>query len=637
MQAVLLCLLLAQAPAPDYGPLTRAYDALPTKSYDTAISNFEAAIQADPQRASTHKDLAYTYLKIGRDEDARDQFRQAMELNPADTHVALEYAFLSFEAKDDAIAAKAIARRIFDRIRKSGDATAEQAFQNIDAPLAQGIERWSAALRASPPSFSAHYELAQLAEQRDELELAETHYLAAWKMLPARKAVLVDLGRVRRNLNRLEEATAALLAASRGGEPRAAESARELLPQRYPYVYEFRNALKLDPTNTELHRELAYLLLKMNNKAEAELEFQSIVNSTPADLLSTAQLGFLRLARNDKAAAMPLLERVLKNGDDELAHRVRLVMGLPADSAAAALGDKSFRAGYLKDALRYLTIAHESDPSDAKVMLELGWTYNMLHDDPSALRWFGLARESADATVAGEAQRAYNALRPGLARIRTTAWLFPFYSTRWHDAFGYGQVKTELRLSSLPIRPYLSMRFVGDSGPVPQSLSEKSFILAVGAVTQWRGVTAWGEAGKAVSYSGKPTLPDYRGGLSWARSWGTSLASESRGLFAETNADEVFVSRFDNDLLTYSQTRVGYTVKPFQFVVNVNATLDAKRQYWANFIEAGPGVRFHMPNTPPSLLFSVNAMRGSYLINAGNPHRPNFYDLRIGFWYAITH
>ena len=45
-----------------------------------------------------------------------------------------------------------------------------------------------------------------------------------------------------------ERANAALLAASRGAEPRTAEAARELLPARYPYVYEFEEALsKLDP------------------------------------------------------------------------------------------------------------------------------------------------------------------------------------------------------------------------------------------------------------------------------------------------------------------------------------------------------------------------------------------------------
>ncbi len=40
-----------------------------------------------------------------------------MRLDPTDQHVALEYAFLCYETKQ-----QALARRIFDRIRKTGDA-----------------------------------------------------------------------------------------------------------------------------------------------------------------------------------------------------------------------------------------------------------------------------------------------------------------------------------------------------------------------------------------------------------------------------------------------------------------------------------------------------------------------------------
>ena len=47
-----------------------------------------------PERPAIRKDLAYTYLKIGENDLARDQFREAMQLDPADTQVALEYAFL---------------------------------------------------------------------------------------------------------------------------------------------------------------------------------------------------------------------------------------------------------------------------------------------------------------------------------------------------------------------------------------------------------------------------------------------------------------------------------------------------------------------------------------------------------------
>jgi hypothetical protein len=44
----------------------------------------------------------------------------------------------------------------------------------------------------------------------------------------------------------------------------------------------------------------------------------------------------------------------------------------------------------------------------------------------------------------------------------------------------------------------------------------------------------------------------------------------------------------------------------------------------------------HLPNTPPSLAFTIVAVRGVYLINEGNPRRPNFNDFRAGVWYAFT-
>jgi len=196
-----------QPPDPAYEPLNRAYEALRGHSYDTAISLFQKAIELAPNRAAIHKDLGYTYLKVGENELARDQFHTAMEIDPADAQVAMEFAFLAYETKQ-----QAEARRVFDRIRKLGEpyaATAEQAFQNIDAPLATGIERWKNAIAMGGDNFSAHFELATLAEQRDELALAAEHFEKAWRLLPDRRSVLVDLGRVWKAMNRTEDATAA--------------------------------------------------------------------------------------------------------------------------------------------------------------------------------------------------------------------------------------------------------------------------------------------------------------------------------------------------------------------------------------------------------------------------------------------
>jgi len=646
-----------QTADPAYTQLDRAYQALRVKDYETAVADFERAIAAAPERASIHKDLAYTLLKIGENVRARDHFAEAMRLDPADTHVALEYAFLCYETGQPIAA-----RRIFDRLR-STDATAAEAFENIDRPLREGIARWQQALDANPGDFSGHQELARLAERRDEIALAAEHFEKAWRLHPERRELLLDLGRTWKALGREDDANDALLAASRGTEPRVAEQARELLPSRYPYVYEFERALDLDPTNVELRRELAYLHMAMDQSAEAEQQFARVVERSPQDLLSTAQLGLLRLKQGDSGTSLPLLQKVLAGGDAELADRVRQALRIPqtlegrkeqprasVSAEAKELGVKSLEKGYLQDAVKYLAVAHENDPVDFDVMLKLGWANNILKNDREAVKWFDLARHSPDPQTAAEAAQAYRNLEPATERFRTTVWAFPTFSTRWHDLFAYAQAKTEMRFPRLPwLRPYSSLRFVGDThgseifaaGWAPQFLSEQSAIVGAGVATApWHGANAWFEAGESFHLRPAPldvstATPDYRGGASFAR--GVVRGGALGHWFAETNDDLVYVYRFDKDTLFYSQNRFGHDLFHLQWYWNWNATVDLKREYWANFLETGPGLRFHPPGLPRSVLVSINALRGGYLVNQGNPHPPMFNDFRVGVWYAFTH
>jgi tetratricopeptide (TPR) repeat protein len=672
---------VAQAPDPAVNPeqdpayesLTHAFDALRSQDYDTAIASFQKAAALSPGRADIRKNLAYALLKTGENEGALEQFGEAARLDPADFHVALEYAFLCFEARDDAPARKAEARRIFARVRDTAAddtvanvaarATAAQAFRNIDEPLGKEIARWQQVLASSTPTFSAHHELAQLAEQRDDLELAAVNYRAAFQLLPERKSVLLELAHAEKGRHNPEGTIAALLAASRGGEPRAAELAREQLPERYPYVYEFRQAIEVDPKNDALHRELAYLLLRMSEKGqasleEAELEFQAVVAASPTDYLAAVQLGLLYLASHRDDLAMPILNNVLAHADARTANRARMALHMPlvledrTSSAAGAeldprvLGERSYNAGFMKDALRYYTLARERNPADDEVALKLGWTYNLLHDDAAALHWFDIARRSTDRDIAAEAQRAWNNLRPDSERFRTTLWMFPLYSSRWSDLFGYGQLKTDMGLGKLPFRPYVSVRYIGDArgttgGLAPQGLSESAFIAGVGIATrQWAGGMAWFEAGEAWSYLNGTRWHDYRGGLSYSKTNGASLAADHDGAFLETISDTVFISHFGNDVIDYTQSKVGYTASVGQLKIQSfwasNLVFDVKRQYWANYFETGPGFRFHPPHTPASVSITLTAMQGVYMVNAGNPRGPVFTDFRVGIWYAFT-
>ncbi len=619
--------------------LNQAYRALAKKDYDTAIGNFRAGLAKQPNNAGAHKDLAYTLVKTGDNAEARDEFERALQVNSKDETAALEYAFLAFETR------KPIeARRMFDKLRHSENAatraTAEQAFQNIDRPLAEGIARWKEALARSanpkdPSTFSAHWELAQLAEKRDELPLAAEQYEICRELKPQLSELLLILARVWRPLNRLDEANAALLAASRSKDSRTAELALAQMDRHYPYPYEFLSALKLDPQNVTLRKELAYLYLAMKKEPEAIEQFEQALRIDPHDQQARRQLNALRGIKTK----------------EEVPAAVH-----PVATDARAMGLKSFALGYTNDAIKYLEQAHEQDPNDAEVTLKLAWAYNQKKDDTDAIRYFDQARKSDDPQIAAEASKAFHNLN-GDIMPQTTIWAMPMFSSRWKDLFAYGQVKRTVPLpwhrANKLLSFYISTRFMGDlkSGlPThvvdPQYLSESSFIFGAGVSSKtWHHLTGWAEAGEAVKYlPGRQdigtAIPDYRGGLNYAKGFGHLLGSGS-GLFYETTGDAIYVSRFDKDWLFYWQQRAGRTFQTgektsFQALFNVNYIRDVKNQYWANTLEMGPGFKAHLAWMPPNFYFATDLLRGVYLNNMYNPRRPNYNDVRVSLWYAIT-
>jgi Tfp pilus assembly protein PilF len=617
-------------------PGDAAYAALRAGELDHAVELFRLAVTARPDAAHLHKDLAYALLKTGEREAARDQFAEALRIDAKDEQSALEYGFLCYETKRPIEA-----RRVFLRWKSLGSEhtqqTAAAAFENIDRPLREGIERWKAAVVAAPDQWTAHEELARLAEERDELDLAARHYQAAMRLRPAERRLMIDLARVWQQQGKPREAMALLLAAAHSPSPRISEKARELMPSRYPYPYEFEEALAVDPANRDLRREYAFLLLAMGKNAEARQQFELQLKLHPDDRISSEQL---RLLNGTPAQ---------RSGGGQA----------PEGVSAKEMGLKSYHRGYMKDALRYLQAAWEEAPGDPEIALQLGWTLNMLKRDDEALQWFDRARQSGVASVAREADRAFRNLRGLREPVRFTVWTMPMYSSRWDSTFLYSQAKLEfVHLKKWGFQPYVSLRWYGDtrmrqslpgdgpgSGPL---LSDSAFMLAAGVN---RFLTprlfVWAEAGRAFSYlANNPASgmgqADYRGGASYLRGWGAAANNGESGWFSEAGGDAVYVSRYNNNLLMYGQARRGYTLPALgaglhvQPLWNFNWTADVERQWWGNFAETGPGVRVRWDSLPPNVSLRMDLLRGAYLVNRDNPHRPNYWDVRASLWYAFT-
>ncbi len=618
---------------------------------------FQDAVKQSPRTASIRKELGYTYLKIGEATWAREMFEHAVRLSPEDGHTALELAFLLYE-----IGEQARAFETFGRLRTSTDprvaATARGTYDRIDQELTHEIARWEAVIRDDPVNRSAQLELGTLYEKHGRPKRAVERYLAAW-LIPSeqsRDPILLKLADARQAAGDSDGATGAWLLASRSDEIRIAEEAKDHLPQRHPYAAEFRRALELNPQDTALRRDLAYLWLTVGNAEEARKEFELVVQQDSDDLLAAAQLAFLYLERKNESAAVELLERARNSTDEDVARRAREKLQ-EINSARARphreLGERSLEASYLRDAREQLLQAYKLDPDDDAVALKLGIVHNLLQQDREALRWFQRASTSSNAAIAGQGRQSYDNLVGQFRRVTTTAWMFPFFSSRFKDAFQYAQIKTEFRFDRLPVRPYLSLRFVGDArrqsgDPLPQFLSESSVIAGVGLRTSTRhGLTFWAEAGEAFNYlSDRPpdvprVGPDYRGGANLFRAWGPTLGSPRPGAFIEANVDGVYLSRFNDNVIGYLQLKPGYRLRPrgdlnAQVFWNLNLTSDANRSYWANYFETGPGFRMRIPGVSPPMDFSVSVVRGVYLENMGNPYRPNYFDIRIGLWYSFA-
>lgn len=560
----------------------RGYEALRAGRYDEAVAAFQEALAADPGLRHVRKDLAYTLLRRGDREEARQQFDELRRTDPTDEISALEYAFLCYETR-----LVQEARRTFlslslsardERVRQ----TAAEAFERVDQPLRDGIAQWSEAVRRAPQQWSAHEELARLAEQRDELALAAEHYELAWKLRPKKFELLVDLARVWRELGREQQAQAALATAWRRGSTRIAELAREMMQGQPP--------------------------------ASDQPELAVPAETPVAEILA--------------APPLPPYE----------------------------MGERSLAASFVQDAYRYFRMAVEEDPDDSRAQYMLGVTANLLKRDEEALRWFARARRSADPEIAARARQGYLALIPKYSRFTTDVWAIPFYSSRWRGGFAFGQIKGQWRRPWLPVHPYLSLRFVGDTAgarqaakaALPLYLSEKSVIGALGVSRVLHPTTfAWFEAGRAFTYGEQRFYEsrsrwDARGGVALLKGWGQLLGSGRSGWFHEVNLDGVYASRFRHDLLLYVQNRSGYTLpgsssgRQAQLYAVWNLTADRRGEYWGNFAEAGVGIRIHGGHLPRGMSWRAELVRGAHLRNQLNPWGPNYWDFRTGIWYAHT-
>ena len=514
-----------QLPDPAYQPLDRAYAAL-ARSRMTKQSLLSKGHRAR-SRARRHPQRPGLHLSQDRRKRAGPRpVSRGHGMDPADIQVALEYAFLCYETKQ-----QAEARRIFDRIRRTGRSRPPSRRSRISTarwPPASSVGRsiavrgrqFQRAFRAGHAGRTARRTGAGRGAFRKGLAYAARPAFRAGGPGPG---VEGDGPHRRRRPPRCWP----LPAAASRAPPRWRASCCPIATPSFPNSAAPSNSI---PPTSSCAANSAICCCAWSASPRPNSEFRILTETAPDDLLSATQLGFLLYARGDSAAAMPLFDRVLAGPDEDLANRVRAVLRMPqvveprADTTpdsidAKVMAERSIKAGYMKDALKYLQVAHEADPGDFESCCKLGWTYNILHQDRPGLRWFDLARRSPDPQIAAEAAPGVAQPACGRSAVAHHGLALPHVL---HPLARFlllcpGQDRVAHRARFPPYAERaLRRRHARDVGAVsPQYLSESSFIVAGGVrMLPWHGIGAWFEAGTAMSYVTGHMLPDYRGGVS---------------------------------------------------------------------------------------------------------------------------
>lgn len=84
------------------------------KQYNQSIEWYQRALELDPKNVNAHTDLGTAFFYIGRPQDALEQYRQSLEMNPQHEPTLLNCIVVNLEGTHD----YAAAQKAWDRLHK---------------------------------------------------------------------------------------------------------------------------------------------------------------------------------------------------------------------------------------------------------------------------------------------------------------------------------------------------------------------------------------------------------------------------------------------------------------------------------------------------------------------------------------
>lgn len=242
---------------------------------DESLSEYQRAVELDPEYAEAHNNLANTYARLGRRDEAVSEYEKAIALHPrlAQAHANVASVLLKLGRTDEAMGhlQQALALGLRDaamekslgdiRARSKGTQEAigdgkralETDPKNADlqsrvglalanaGELAEALAYLRSATQLAPEDAETHYNYATALSQLGRFTEAITEYRAALQIRPAYAAAHVNLANTLLQSERPEEA-----------------------------IEEYERGLELNPNSIVAHKNLAFALRALGRTSEAD-------------------------------------------------------------------------------------------------------------------------------------------------------------------------------------------------------------------------------------------------------------------------------------------------------------------------------------------------------------------------------
>ncbi|MBI3610942.1 MAG: tetratricopeptide repeat protein [Nitrospirae bacterium] len=336
---------------------------------EEAITEYQTAINLQPDYANAHHNLGVVYKDLGRLEDAIKEYQTALKLQPDFVaHHNLGVAFKDLGRLEDAVKEYQTALKLQPDFVEAHN-NLGVVYKDLGR-LEDAVKEYQTAVKLQPDYANAHYNLGLAFGRQERLEEALRELQAAIRLGPNHEDAHYNTALIYRKLGRLEEAVQEYQIAIRLKPEDAA------VYNNLGFVYqvqgrfeeairEYRAAIKLQPDSVEVHNRLGNILAQQGQLDEAIKEFQIALKLQPDYAPAHNNLG-------NASAKQGRLEEAIKE------YQIAIKLQPDNDDPYNNLGEVYRVRGQLQEAIKAYQTALRLNPNNVNAHYNLGVVYQRL-------------------------------------------------------------------------------------------------------------------------------------------------------------------------------------------------------------------------------------------------------------------